>query len=96
MKVQIEVKLSGEDAFSLHDLTLRHVDCWHETMQQRRNPATEDWTLRCGCGLTLLLASNGDAKNSIEHVAIDAVSRELKQGTFWAGPEAEVSIVRVP
>lgn len=94
MTVSIEVlPLSDDRDISLSDLELFHVGYAPGIMRIIRNPATNLYSLRCGCGLTIDLTADGIAENVILRTAIDNQTQEvLPTCSFLSNRADEVSI----
>lgn len=77
MSIQLEVvPLQDNQEISASALVLYHAGCGQDRMSLRRETAGDRYTLRCDCGLQLVL-SEGDV-SVITYAAIDAQARLLK------------------
>jgi hypothetical protein len=95
MTVSIEIlPLSDDDKYILFsDLKLFHVGCMSETMQQHRNPATNLYSFRCGCGFYIELTDSSTAANVIIRTATDNQTRDvLPTGSFSSNITDEIVI----
>jgi len=95
MTVSIEIlqPLSIDKEISFSDLELFHVGCMPGTMQIRRNPATNLYSLRCDCGLMIELTDDCIAKNMISRTAIYNQTRGvLPTGSFSSNTTDEIVI----
>lgn len=80
---------------SFSDIVIRHKGCNCGSIKTHRNPATNNWSLRCDCGFEIT-NMNDSAVQIIERTAIDLLPRELATGTFSCNKDGAVSVLSQP
>ena len=94
MSASIEVTAfaDGRDA-CIDDQLFFHTGCPRNAMTFYRNPATNDTTLRCTCGLELVLFSRHAVESAIFRTAIDREPRRLVPGTFYCSAPGTMTVM---
>lgn len=94
MVVSIEVGLLPDSKdISLTSIGLSHVECDEVSLTVHRQLASGKYSLRCGCGLEIVLPENGDAIALISKVAVGAEATQLALGSFDC--HSSVSVVYI-
>jgi hypothetical protein len=94
MQLGISVAPLGEgQESSFSDLKLFHTGCSQSPMKAKRNPATNQFNIRCDCGLELLLVGI-EAQTQFTYTAINGQPQTLSRGTYVANV-AEIESVSV-
>lgn len=75
------------------DQLFYHTGCPRNSMTFHQNPATNDKTLKCDCGLELVLLSSLLAETEIHKTAIDCEPRPLDPDTFHCTAPGTVTVV---
>lgn len=89
MNISIEVgELQDRQDISFLSISLSHREC-KGLFAKHRQGLTENYTLRCICGLTIILNANEGAKELIEKIAVGAEATELMPGTYSCNRTAE-------
>ena len=97
MKLQLEVALlEDNEPLSFHHLKVFHSSCPSGAMTHYRNPATNDHSLRCGCGIEIVFRAGSEGLVVVERTAIDGVHRSLETGTFMCSSASEISVALRP
>lgn len=92
MQVEIEVANPAVDQdLSLSGAKFTHVGCG--PMTSRRDMATDDYELRCKCGLKIRFPQIGEAYSSIVDSTIDDLPRDLPADSLTVTPNASVRIL---
>lgn len=81
MNVELVVYNPNEDrevSFGVYQFT--HAGC--AAMNERYRQATDEYVLRCGCGLKICLPRFGSGVDAIMETVIDDQPRALKIGSF--------------
>lgn len=91
MTITISVTpLMDTQDIAFHELELLH-DCGSGPIAKHRNPITDRYTLRCACGLEILLAGT-EAQKQITYTAIDEQPRTLPASEIQANLPGQVTI----
>lgn len=91
MVVSIEVGLLPDSKdISFTSIGLSHAECEDAALTVHRQPTSGKYSLRCGCGLEIVLPDNGAAVALISKVAVGAEATQLELGTFDCNPSASV------
>ncbi len=94
MDVELEVtNPAGDRETSLHEFIFVHRDCGSSAMRIYRNPATDEYTFTCSCGLAVSFPQLGAASRGIGHAVIDGIPRNLPAGSFQSDVAASVRVV---
>lgn len=92
MAITISVRpLTGAQDITFHELELRH-DCGSGPMTKHRNAITNHYTLRCDCGLEVLLVGDG-AQKQITYTAIDEQPQVLAPFEALANNPGLITVV---
>ncbi len=81
----------GEACFD--DLRYFHAGCARNPLEFYRCLAKRNITLRCDCGMELVMFSRDTAECVIARTAIDCEPRQLASGTFYCNAPGTVSVV---
>lgn len=88
-----ETPFTDDSDTCIDDQRFYHSGCQSSPMTFHRCPATNVKTLRCGCGLKLVLFPSLLAETEIHKTAIDCNPRPLNPGTFDCTESATVIVV---
>lgn len=80
-----------EEELSVSDINFTHVGCGPAS--HRRDMATGEHRLNCGCGLEVRFAPHGVASSTIIDVTIDEQPRNLPANSYFSSPDALIRIV---
>jgi hypothetical protein len=92
MDTQITVATPSEDHISFGDFTFGHDGCAQPHMSKYRNPATNQYTLRCNCGLELTFENQGAAMGAFVDSVISREPMALPPGTFMSDKPRHVVV----
>lgn len=81
MDAQINVTSASEDHISFRDFTFNHHGCAYP-MSKYRNPATDQYTLRCGCGFEVRFDNQGPASEAIVDAMLTQSDRTLPTDSY--------------
>ncbi|MDY7538758.1 hypothetical protein RGU72_10865 [Undibacterium sp. 5I1] len=88
MTVTIQVMPFDDDKdVSFQSIQLTHVECQAGSITKYRNPTSDDYTLRCSCGLEVVLFGDSCAMECVKKVAIGAQSASLEPGSYCCNRE---------
>lgn len=91
MTITISVTpLMDPQDIAFHELELLH-DCGSGSIAKHRDPVTDRYTLRCACGLEILL-SGREAQKQITYTAIDEQPRTLSASDVQANVPGQVTV----
>lgn len=94
MSTHIEITPFTDDRDAcVGDQLFYHTGCPRNPMPFHRNPATNEMTLRCSCGLELVFLSSAPAAAVIHKTAIDCEPRPLDPDTFYCTAPGTVTVV---
>jgi len=83
MPFTIEVEpVTDNEEISFYNLELFHFGCTLEPINKHRNPITNIFTLKCGCGLEVLFSDEYTGTTTILRTAIDKQQREIKKEDY--------------
>lgn len=95
MDISIQVgQLPDRQEISFLSIVLSHGECKGHFTKHRQG-LSENYTLRCICGLEIVINANEGAKELIEKIAVGAESVELVQGSYSCNRAAK-SVVVLP
>lgn len=69
LRIRVQPLKDNED-ISFGDIVLYHDTCVERSMMKHRNIVSDDFTLKCICGLEVELPADGQAQQAIVRVAI--------------------------
>lgn len=92
MAITLTVRpLADAQDIAFHELELRH-DCGSGPLTKHRNPVTDQYTLRCDCGLEVFLVGD-EAQKQITYTATDEQPRSLPASTVRLSSPGPITVV---
>lgn len=92
MQIQVEVvNPKGDQELSLSHLGFVHSGCG--PIKQLRDPATDECTLQCDCGLFIRFPSHGKASATVIVATLEGLPQDLPEGSYSSSPTTSVRIV---
>ena len=84
MKVTLAIKPHQDNTdICFGKLQINHVECENGMVLIQRNPAAEEYSLRCNkCSIQINIATNGTGYSKLLETAIDEKSRSLEKSDF--------------
>ena len=83
MSCIIEVEPTKDsEPLSYSNLIIAHVGCESDPMRIHRNPATNERSVRCNCGLEINFGNGGDGLRKIMETAISGKENKIAKSNY--------------
>lgn len=71
------------EPLSYSKLNIAHVGCDADQTKIHRNPATNEYCIRCNCGFELILVDGGDGLSKIMETAISGKENLITKSNYY-------------